>query len=65
MVLRASLRRCFFYALKESDWMDTLKGKQIMVPIMIECGNAAAAGEGKNVATAISTMSNFKFCSDR
>lgn len=31
MVLRASLRRCFFYALKESDWMDTLKGKQIMV----------------------------------
>ena len=35
------------------------------LPIMIEYGNAAVAGEGKNVATAISTMSNFKFCSDR
>lgn len=31
MALRASLRRCFFYALKESDWMDIGEGKLRML----------------------------------
>ena len=59
MVLRASLRRCFFYALKESDWMDTLKGKQIMVWTFM--GNARMYEALRDYGDRISQIGLFSF----